>query len=133
MTFLKASLETLLRSLSLLAKYLNAYSRLSTFIKYPIYLFQKDVGESSFSFFFCKFGKFGSDLVLNSCLRVFYTVHASVYALCLFLREEVFGPVAPLLRFQTEEEAIHMANDTNAGLSLTCSNIYDLTLYSEET
>ncbi|KAI9159979.1 hypothetical protein LWI28_003949 [Acer negundo] len=35
----------------------------------------------------------------------------------LLSREEVFGPVAPLLRFKTEEEAIHMANDTNAGLA----------------
>ncbi|KAF6136637.1 hypothetical protein GIB67_016093, partial [Kingdonia uniflora] len=34
-----------------------------------------------------------------------------------FCREEVFGPVAPLLRFKTEEEAIHIANDTNAGLA----------------
>ncbi|XP_037491477.1 succinate-semialdehyde dehydrogenase, mitochondrial [Jatropha curcas] len=33
------------------------------------------------------------------------------------LREEVFGPVAPLLRFKTEEEAIHVANNTNAGLA----------------
>ncbi|KAK4439534.1 Succinate-semialdehyde dehydrogenase, mitochondrial [Sesamum alatum] len=32
-------------------------------------------------------------------------------------REEVFGPVAPLLKFKTEEEAIRMANDTNAGLA----------------
>ncbi|KAK0594824.1 hypothetical protein LWI29_000911 [Acer saccharum] len=35
----------------------------------------------------------------------------------LISREEVFGPVAPLLRFKTEEEAIHMANDTIAGLA----------------
>ncbi|CAL5402403.1 unnamed protein product [Camellia sinensis] len=33
------------------------------------------------------------------------------------LAEEVFGPVAPLLRFKTEEEAINIANDTNAGLA----------------
>ncbi|GER52787.1 aldehyde dehydrogenase 5F1 [Striga asiatica] len=32
-------------------------------------------------------------------------------------REEVFGPVAPLLKFKTEEEAIRMANETNAGLA----------------
>lgn len=31
------------------------------------------------------------------------------------VREEVFGPVAPLLLFKTEEEAIRLANDTNAG------------------
>jgi len=32
-------------------------------------------------------------------------------------REEIFGPVAPLFRFQTEEEAIAMANDTEFGLA----------------
>lgn len=32
-------------------------------------------------------------------------------------REEVFGPVAPVFRFKTEEEAIHMANDTEYGLA----------------
>ena len=32
-------------------------------------------------------------------------------------REEIFGPVAPLFRFKTEEEALHMANDTSAGLA----------------
>ena len=31
--------------------------------------------------------------------------------------EEIFGPVAPLYRFHTEEEAIRMANDTNYGLA----------------
>ncbi len=32
-------------------------------------------------------------------------------------REEIFGPIAPLLKFSTEEEAIAMANDTEFGLA----------------
>ena len=32
-------------------------------------------------------------------------------------REEVFGPVAPLFRFDTEEQAVAMANDTEYGLA----------------
>jgi succinate-semialdehyde dehydrogenase/glutarate-semialdehyde dehydrogenase len=32
-------------------------------------------------------------------------------------REETFGPVAPLFRFKTDEEAIRMANDTEFGLA----------------
>lgn len=32
-------------------------------------------------------------------------------------KEEVFGPVAPIFRFHTEEEAITMANDTEYGLA----------------
>jgi succinate-semialdehyde dehydrogenase / glutarate-semialdehyde dehydrogenase len=32
-------------------------------------------------------------------------------------REETFGPLAPLFKFETEEEAIQMANDTEFGLA----------------
>jgi succinate-semialdehyde dehydrogenase / glutarate-semialdehyde dehydrogenase len=32
-------------------------------------------------------------------------------------REEVFGPVAPLFRFKTDDEAVAMANDTEFGLA----------------
>jgi succinate-semialdehyde dehydrogenase / glutarate-semialdehyde dehydrogenase len=34
-----------------------------------------------------------------------------------FFSEEIFGPVAPLFRFQTVEEAIALANDTEYGLA----------------
>ncbi|GMP64627.1 hypothetical protein CsSME_00025813 [Camellia sinensis var. sinensis] len=45
------------------------------------------------------------------------TIITDVKSEMLISREEVFGPVAPLLRFKTEEEAINIANDTNAGLA----------------
>ena len=32
-------------------------------------------------------------------------------------REEIFGPVAPIFKFKTEEEAVEMANDTEFGLA----------------
>ena len=32
-------------------------------------------------------------------------------------REEIFGPVAPVIRFKTEDEAIRLANDTEYGLA----------------
>jgi len=32
-------------------------------------------------------------------------------------REEIFGPIAPLFKFDTEEEAVTMANDTEFGLA----------------
>jgi succinate-semialdehyde dehydrogenase/glutarate-semialdehyde dehydrogenase len=45
------------------------------------------------------------------------TVLTDVQADALVAREETFGPVAPLFRFKTEAEAIHMANDTEFGLA----------------
>jgi succinate-semialdehyde dehydrogenase/glutarate-semialdehyde dehydrogenase len=45
------------------------------------------------------------------------TVLANVGADMLCAREETFGPVAPVFRFQTEGEAIAMANDTEFGLA----------------
>ncbi|XP_077244390.1 aldehyde dehydrogenase 5F1 isoform X1 [Tasmannia lanceolata] len=55
----------------------------------------------------------------HSLGRTFYepTVLTDVDSDMRISREEVFGPVAPLLRFKTEEEAIRNAKDTNAGLA----------------
>ncbi len=45
------------------------------------------------------------------------TVLADVPAEALIFREETFGPVAPVISFETEEEAIRLANATPYGLS----------------
>jgi succinate-semialdehyde dehydrogenase / glutarate-semialdehyde dehydrogenase len=45
------------------------------------------------------------------------TVLANVPKDAVIFREETFGPVAPLFRFKTEEEAIRLANDTEFGLA----------------
>ena len=45
------------------------------------------------------------------------TILADVTPEMRMAREEIFGPVAPLFRFKTEEEAIRMANDTEFGLA----------------
>ncbi|MBZ9820361.1 NAD-dependent succinate-semialdehyde dehydrogenase [Mesorhizobium sp. CA4] len=34
-----------------------------------------------------------------------------------FMKEEIFGPIAPVFQFETEEEAIALANDTEFGLA----------------
>ncbi|WP_192821400.1 NAD-dependent succinate-semialdehyde dehydrogenase [Rufibacter sp. LB8] len=45
------------------------------------------------------------------------TVLAGATPDMLIAREEVFGPVAPIFKFKTEEEAIQLANDTEYGLA----------------
>jgi succinate-semialdehyde dehydrogenase/glutarate-semialdehyde dehydrogenase len=45
------------------------------------------------------------------------TVLTDVTADMIITREETFGPVAPLYRFKSEDEAIQMANDTEFGLA----------------
>jgi succinate-semialdehyde dehydrogenase/glutarate-semialdehyde dehydrogenase len=45
------------------------------------------------------------------------TILADVTDKMLIAREETFGPVAPLFRFTTDDEAIRMANDTEFGLA----------------
>ncbi|MGG5809222.1 NADP-dependent succinate-semialdehyde dehydrogenase [Falsiroseomonas sp. CW058] len=45
------------------------------------------------------------------------TILADVPPSALVFREETFGPVAPLFRFRTEEEAVKLANDSEFGLA----------------
>jgi succinate-semialdehyde dehydrogenase/glutarate-semialdehyde dehydrogenase len=45
------------------------------------------------------------------------TVLANVSADMQICRDETFGPVAPVIRFETEADAIRMANDTEFGLA----------------
>ena len=45
------------------------------------------------------------------------TILAGVTQQMLVAREETFGPLAPLIRFETEAKAIAMANDTEFGLA----------------
>src|SRR5215813_5435074 len=45
------------------------------------------------------------------------TVLTDVTTDMVITKEETFGPVAPLCRFKTDDEAISMANDTEFGLA----------------
>ncbi len=45
------------------------------------------------------------------------TVVSGVTAEMAFAREEIFGPVAPVFQFSTEEEVVRLANDTEFGLA----------------
>ncbi|MBS0625835.1 MAG: NAD-dependent succinate-semialdehyde dehydrogenase [Verrucomicrobia bacterium] len=55
----------------------------------------------------------------HSAGKLFYepTVLTHVNNSMQIMREETFGPVAPVMRFKTEEEAIQLANDTDYGLA----------------
>lgn len=55
----------------------------------------------------------------HSAGELFYkpTVLADVTQSMRIAREETFGPVAPLFRFETEDEVVQMANDTEFGLA----------------
>ncbi|OJU38062.1 MAG: succinate-semialdehyde dehydrogenase (NADP(+)), partial [Rhizobiales bacterium 68-8] len=45
------------------------------------------------------------------------TVIADARPQMRFMKEEIFGPVAPVFRFETEQEAVALANDTEYGLA----------------
>ncbi len=45
------------------------------------------------------------------------TVIAGATAGMKFMKDEIFGPLAPVFKFETEEEAIELANDTEFGLA----------------
>ncbi|HQS10433.1 MAG TPA: aldehyde dehydrogenase family protein, partial [Xanthobacteraceae bacterium] len=45
------------------------------------------------------------------------TVIANATADMAFAREEIFGPMAPVFKFETEEEAVRLANATEYGLA----------------
>lgn len=45
------------------------------------------------------------------------TILTNVHPESILMSEETFGPVVPLIRFRTEEDVIHMCNDTESGLA----------------
>ena len=45
------------------------------------------------------------------------TVLGDVTTEMLITQEETFGPVAPLIKFKTDDEVMKMANDTTVGLA----------------
>lgn len=62
----------------------------------------------------------GERLLENGLDRGFFyppTLLNNVTPEMLIYREETFGPVAPIIAFDTEEEALAMANDTHYGLA----------------
>lgn len=59
----------------------------------------------------------GPDHAMDSETFIGPTVLTGVTPDMRICREEIFGPAAPLLRFDTEEEAVQLANDTPFGLA----------------
>ena len=59
----------------------------------------------------------GGQRATNGECYVQPTVLSGVRSDMRVFREEIFGPVAPLVKFETEEEAIALANDTEFGLA----------------
>ncbi|MES0041804.1 NAD-dependent succinate-semialdehyde dehydrogenase [Mesorhizobium sp. M0091] len=45
------------------------------------------------------------------------TVLANANSTMHFARDEIFGPIAPVFKFETEDEAVRLANDTQYGLA----------------
>jgi len=62
----------------------------------------------------------GKRLADNNLDKGFFyapTVLSDVTPEMLIYREETFGPVAPIISFDSEESVLHMANDTRYGLA----------------
>ena len=62
----------------------------------------------------------GKRLADNNLDKGFFyapTVLSDVTSEMLIYREETFGPVAPIISFDSEESVLHMANDTRYGLA----------------
>lgn len=55
----------------------------------------------------------------NSGYFVEPTIFTNTESDMKIVREEIFGPVAVVIKFETEEEAIEKANDTEYGLAAT--------------
>src|SRR5699024_5221332 len=78
---------------------------------------EEDGGEIIFG------GKYGGETVIpnNSTYRDGFWVQPTLVKVKSnkhkLAREEIFGPVAVAIPFQTEEEAVQIANDTNFGLA----------------
>jgi succinate-semialdehyde dehydrogenase/glutarate-semialdehyde dehydrogenase len=67
----------------------------------------------------------GRRLTEGACARGFFyqpTVLTNVREEMRVVREEAFGPVAPVLTFETEDEVIARANDTSYGLAAYISS-----------